>query len=274
MTKPFPLVGPHTIRSDEMNDSPPDTAEPGPTHRYDAAFYEHVKRTASHSAGSVLPCVKDAILLRPPESVLDVGCGPGSWVAVWLTLGVSDVLGLDRFDRGVPNAFAQHLASVDLTEPIHLGRRFDLAQCLEVAEHLHERHADTLVESICAHSDVVVFGAASPGQGGDHHVNEQPASYWREKFADRGYDAYDALRPLLAPMKHVEPWYRYNTLVYATPSGATRLSANALSTKIGGQIPNNESLAWRMRRAAVQTMPKTMQQFGAWMLHRTSRRPS
>jgi SAM-dependent methyltransferase len=242
------------------------------TQQYDAAFYEHVQRTASQSARALLPHVIAGVLRTAPDSVLDVGCGPGSWVASWLQFGVDDVTGIDRFDQGVPPLLADHLQPVDLAKGFALQRRFELVQCLEVAEHIPESSADIVVDSICAHTNLVVFGAASPGQGGDFHVNEQPPEYWRAKFAARGFVAYDALRPLIAGSKNIEPWYRYNTLVYANAEGAALLSQSAKETKLGDTIPNNESVAWKARRAAVRAMPKPVEQLGAWVVHRLSRR--
>ena len=70
--------------------------------------------------------------------------------------------------------------------PLRIGRRFDLVNCLEVAEHLDASRADSFVDDLCALGDVVVFSAAIPGQGGTHHVNEQFQSYWQERFRRNG----------------------------------------------------------------------------------------
>jgi hypothetical protein len=72
-----------------------------------------------------------------------------------------------------------------------------------------------------------MFSAAVPGQGGEHHINEQPLEYWRRKFAQRGYLACDVLRPLLRSNTQVEPWYRYNILIYASAAVAATLTIPA-----------------------------------------------
>ena len=98
----------------------------------------------------------------------------------------------------------------------NLERQFDLAQSLEVAEHLPQARAATFVSDLVAHAPVVLFSAASPGQGGENHINEQPAEYWRKLFRQHDYFAIDCLRPLLARMPNIPVWYRYNICLLYT----------------------------------------------------------
>ena len=79
---------------------------------------------------------------------------------------------------------------------------FDLAICFEVAEHLEEHWADRLVDTLSDCAPIIVFSAATPGQGGSYHHNEQPHSYWLDKFKERhGYVVHskqDEFRKFLA----------------------------------------------------------------------------
>jgi SAM-dependent methyltransferase len=155
--------------------------------------------------------------LLQPTSVLDVGCGVGTWLAEWGSVGVSDVLGIDGsyIDRAALHMSPDQFTPVDLQQPFSLGRTFDLVQTLEVAEHIDEACADTFVESLARHSETVLFSAAIPGQGGTHHVNEQWPSYWAEKFAKAGYTAYDIIRPQIWMDPQIKVWYRQNILLFA-----------------------------------------------------------
>jgi hypothetical protein len=76
------------------------------------------------------------------------------------------------------------------------------------------------VESLTATSDVVLFSAALPGQGGRNHVNERLHSYWAGEFASRGYAVFDAFRPVFWTDGRVEPWYRQNAFLYIKRSHA------------------------------------------------------
>jgi hypothetical protein len=152
---------------------------------------------------------------RSPKSLLDVGCGTGTWVRAAMDCGISDVFGIDGIyipegDLLFPrNVFRQQ----DLAQPWDLGRRFDIALCLEVGEHLTAVSAVTLVQSIVAHSDVVVFSAACPGQRGQHHVNCQWPEYWQGLFNAEGYVCDDSIRWKIWELDSVEAWYRQNSFV-------------------------------------------------------------
>jgi SAM-dependent methyltransferase len=143
--------------------------------------------------------------LLQPRSVLDVGCGQGEWLEAF---PVTDVWGVD-----IAAPDREGLLQRDLTEPLELGRTFDLVLCLEVGEHLPEEAADTLVVSLMSHGDNIVFGAAVPGQEGVGHINCQPHEYWHRKFAAVGYTMHDIIRPLI-DHPHVSPWYRNNMFLY------------------------------------------------------------
>lgn len=167
------------------------------------------------SAKVLVPLV--AQLLRP-TSVVDVGCSTGSWLAEFMAAGVTDILGFDGdyVDRSMLVIPAERFRAHDLRRPIPVDRRFDLAMSLEVAEHLPESAAAPLVRALTEMAPIVLFGAAIPGQGGTNHVNEQWQSYWVSLFRDRGYSPLDAVRPSLWTNTEVEPWYRQNTLLYAS----------------------------------------------------------
>lgn len=62
----------------------------------------------------------------------------------------------------------------------------DVAISTEVAEHIPEEFADAYVLLLSRSAPVVYMTAATPGQGGTDHVNEQLNEYWISKFANRG----------------------------------------------------------------------------------------
>jgi SAM-dependent methyltransferase len=165
---------------------------------YGPAFFQGRSHTVTQSAQAVVPHLT---AMLKPRSVLDVGCGQGEWLAAF---ALDDSLGVDIAIE----------YPTDLTEPLHLGRTFDLVLCLETGEHLPEWAADTLVDSIVRHAGHVVFGAAVPGQLGLGHINCQPHQYWHEKFRARGYAMFDAIRPSIENDARISPWYRNNMFLY------------------------------------------------------------
>jgi len=228
-------------------------------HTYTDAFFEYINRGSLSSARVI---TKLLIPWLEPESVLDVGCGAGAWCKVWIGRGVAEVVGTDGAYVDVNHLLIPNNQFVarDLSEPFDLGSRFSLVTSLEVAEHIPGESADVFVDNLARHGDVVLFSAATPGQGGEFHVNEQPLAYWREKFGNHGYRCFDALRQAIAGEAGVEPWYRYNTLLYANADGVERLPKEVLAKelKIGDAIPDVSPFAWRARNAVIRFLPKRM----------------
>jgi SAM-dependent methyltransferase len=190
-----------------------DPLQPQPA-LYDAAFFQALSEGTRRSAGTAVPLLIEQF---QPRSVVDVGCGTGIWLSIFREQGVTDVLGVDgawvpESERAIPKTlFREH----DLTQTLKLDRTFDLALCLEVAEHLPASAAPLLVESLTRLAAIVVFSAAIPFQGGDGHVNEQWPSYWVALFAAHSYDCLTGLREQLWTNDALEVWYRQNILCFA-----------------------------------------------------------
>ena len=182
--------------------------------KYSDEFYSTRRAHTLASAMTVLSAVRASFHF---DSVVDLGCGTGTWLAAAAELGASRLRGLEGnwVTRDMLDAPAIELNNLDLSRPIPVEAigRFDLAICLEVAEHLPPHRADGVVDELCSMSDVVLFGAAVPGQRGVGHVNEQWQTYWQVRFADRGYSPND-LRPLFWSDEQVLPHYAQNSFVY------------------------------------------------------------
>lgn len=227
------------------------------THIYSDQFFDYIDTGARASARRIIG------LLQPwlgASSVLDLGSGRGVWLREWMKEGAETVAAVDGdyVDRDRLAISEDSFWARDLTQPVDLGRSFDLAQSLEVGEHLPESAAETLVESLTRHSDRVLFSAAVTGQGGEFHINEQPLAYWQSLFAEHGYVAFDCVRPYLRNARDVEPWYRYNTILYTNAAGRRRLPDAVLAHEVapGHAIENGGNPAWRLRRGLVSLLPR------------------
>lgn len=150
--------------------------------------------------------------LLSPSSVVDVGCGTGTFLKVFKDCGVSKVLGIDgswvKPDQLHINE--NEFIEADLEKPVRLEEKFDLVLCLEVAEHLSPNSADIIVESLVSLGKVIVFSAAITLQGGQNHINEQPISYWQAIFNKHDYHFYDVFRKEFWNNKQVDWWYKQN----------------------------------------------------------------
>jgi SAM-dependent methyltransferase len=163
----------------------------------------------SGAASQVLPVLFEVF---KPQSILDVGCGLGNWIEVAKKMGVPEVIGVDGdyVNRSLLKIEAAEFVERDLKQPFDLNRKFDVSICLEVAEHLPASSADGLIQSLTKHSDVILFSAALPGQGGQNHINEQWPSYWQTYFAKYGFEMIDYFRPKIWNNQKIDRWYRQN----------------------------------------------------------------
>ncbi len=154
-----------------------------------------------------------------PESVADLGCGRGAWLATCRDLGVKRVVGFDGGWNSQRDMLDPNIEFYPANLEMALPRMdtFDLAISLEVAEHLPPESSDTFIESLSGLSDAVLFGAAFIGQPGANHINTRPHSFWARKFIERGYALFDLFRPLFWNDDRVEPCYRQNTFLYVKP---------------------------------------------------------
>ena len=103
--------------------------------------------------------------------IIDVGCGPGIYVKALRDLGF-EVDGIDPD----PRCPERQVSMFDVEG------RYDLAICLEVAEHIDASEADNIVKKLTELAPAIIFSAAQPGQGGHGHINCQPKEYWEHKF--------------------------------------------------------------------------------------------
>jgi SAM-dependent methyltransferase len=198
---------------------------------YSPQYYRRLKIGASDSAKAVVPAVVELI---HPTSVVDLGCGTGAWLAEFKRCGVADIVGVDSTQVPVDalEINPQDFVTTDLTEPLRLQGYFDLAMSLEVAEHLPPEKAEQFVETLTHLAPIVLFSAAVPHQGGEHHINEQWLSYWIDRFAERGFVALDPFRRLLWERTDVDWWYAQNLILFVQRDHLARFPA--FETEQGG----------------------------------------
>ena len=180
---------------------------------YDSDFFTEQAPGSLRSARIV---VTHVIELIHPRSVVDVGCGTGAWAEDFREFGVSDVMGVDgSYLARERLLFPAHLfVAADLTKRVPIERHFDLAVCLEVAEHLPPSQSTVLVAELARLATAVLFSAAIPNQGGTGHINERWQDEWAAMFANEGLEAVDAIRPRIWSDAAVEFWYAQNMLLY------------------------------------------------------------
>ena len=180
---------------------------------YDERFFEKRGTATVESAGALVPILIGLVEVR---SIVDVGCGRGEWLRAFAEHGITDTLGIDGHSgSGTLLVPKDQFIQRDLRFPLRIDRTFDLALCLEVAEHLPAESGAVLVDSLTRLAPTVLFSAATPGQGGTGHINEQWPDYWSKLFEQHAYVVIDAIRPLIWSEGRIRKEYRQNALLFA-----------------------------------------------------------
>ena len=223
---------------------------------YDQKFIRYAATSSRYGASKVIPIVRSALDVR---SVLDVGCAGGGWLSEWTQAGAADVFGVDGayVDPADLAIGSERFMAADLALPFELGKTFDLVQSLEVAEHIDEAASDIFVSNLVRHAGrFILFSAAVPGQGGEYHVNEQPYDFWRKRFAESGFGAYDFVRPRIAADNKISFWYRYNIILFVRNEHAADLNPIVKAARIPDSepVPDVSSGWFKLRKNIVKSL--------------------
>jgi len=183
-------------------------------------FYEKTLRPdRQHSYEIIVKYIIENIS-HDLKSVVDYGCGAGWFLYYFKKAGINDIVGIEP-NREIVSvldaSIKDNIKFLNLTKKINLRRTFDLAMNIEVAEHIDEKYAKLIIDNITKHTSLLIFSAATPGQGGHGHINEQPFEYWENKLNYVGFFRNDhrtkEFRSYLKSGK-ANSWYVKNISVF------------------------------------------------------------
>lgn len=179
--------------------------------KYDSDFFNSSSIETYQSAQSYLQLTE---LFYKYSTVADVGAGMGSWSRAAVEMG-KNVISIDGewVEKINPNQSLKYIF-LDLNHELKISRKFDLSICVEVAEHLAPERSESFIFELCQLSDVIIFGAALPRQGGVGHINCRPHSFWIDLFSINGFEVLDAFRPSFWYNGRVAPYYTQNTFLF------------------------------------------------------------
>lgn len=121
------------------------------------------------------------------QSMLDVGCGPGGMVQLAADKGL-EAFGVDG-DPKVQEAWfdkSKFLLHDFQVGPAPIEKEYDLCWSVEFVEHVYAQYIPNFVQAF-QKAKVLFMTHAVPGQGGYHHVNEQPEEYWLDQIQKYGF---------------------------------------------------------------------------------------
>lgn len=176
----------------------------------------------------IIPHLEQLLDLNKKELIIDFGCGLGHWLHPFYMKGYRNILGIDLPEvekHFVLNKKFFTMGAVD--DPLNNYGKAKLALCIEVGEHIKASHSMQLVNNLVNHSNVVMFSAAIPGQGGINHINEQWPQYWIDIFNSFDYEVIDVLRWLVWDSPQVAAAYKNNLLLFVHKEKAEAVKKKA-----------------------------------------------
>ena len=147
-----------------------------------------------------------------PETVLDIGCGPGIYVDSLRDQGI-DARGIDVDDRVHGKEHLKYQSLFDITDELA-----DTVICMEVAEHIESDLEDQVVEKVVSTvGKTLIWTAAAIGQGGIGHINCKNKQDWADKITAAGlvrnHEKEAALIHYATQGIHMG-WFRNNLLYF------------------------------------------------------------
>ena len=195
-------------------------------HRYDLSWltkeypfygermnFNHIEDEEKDFAKDFAVWVKEKI---NPKNILDVGCGPGTFVRELNNVGI-DSRGVDIDSRvsKIPNLEKKSIFDLDENDTA------DTILFFEVAEHIEEEKSDKIVEKIVnATEKTLLWSSAGPGQIGIGHINCQPREFWVEKLTNAGLVRNLEKEKELVEWSKPYPvgWFWHNIMYFERPN--------------------------------------------------------
>lgn len=168
---------------------------------YPEKYFEvdHVKPETIHNYCEFIMRYFKDITGKSLREIVEFGTAGGWFGEEFKRRGIGSIWGLEGSQAGSNKASFRMCYNVlsqgDFRRPISypfLSKRFDIALCTEVAEHIEPPFSATLVKSLCDASDLVWFSFEEPNTNPAHvhHCNEMPAKFWIHLFDFFGYGCY------------------------------------------------------------------------------------
>lgn len=192
---------------------------------YSESYYRKHETGSYKSAIQILEYTNSFINFN---SVIDFGCGMGTWCKALDNLGIKNFLGIDKhqYEPAYMLIPPEKYMQFDLGKPLELTCMADMVISVEVAEHINPEYSDIFIKNLCSCSKIVLFSAAISHQGGTGHINEQSCIYWETIFNKYGYRAIDCIRPYFWNNEQIEIWYRNNCILYIEQHIYEKISAH------------------------------------------------
>jgi hypothetical protein len=124
-----------------------------------------------------------------PNYIIDFGCSTGIYLnEIKKNIQKIEFVGYEYSKDACDNSICENILNCDLTQKLDVEKRKNtLGICLEVLEHIDDKYWFEVLSNITKLSDIIIFSAAHPGQGGIGHINCRPKIDWIKRFHSLGW---------------------------------------------------------------------------------------
>jgi 2-polyprenyl-3-methyl-5-hydroxy-6-metoxy-1,4-benzoquinol methylase len=141
---------------------------------------------------------------RPFQSVVDFGCGIGSYLESAFAKNITKIkgydIGGDYAKKYTPEHIQPFIEYLDCTKPM-VTEKYDCVISFETAEHIEpsgtNQFCDNLVNAL-GKDGYLFFTGAPEGQDGCGHINCQSKAFWTLKFLERNLQIDSVMTSIVA----------------------------------------------------------------------------
>jgi SAM-dependent methyltransferase len=182
---------------------------------YDRDFHKSIENDEYPQAVRLAEYIASHV---PCSTFLDFGCSTGLYLnEIKKRLPQIESVGYEFAEDAVNAALCPDVVQFDLTEPLQRSKKENtLSLCLEVLEHIDDANWLPVLTNITKLSDVIIFSAAIPGQGGTGHINCRWKIDWIRRFHSLGWVVdLDKSRHMIDYMRngYHMGWFANNAMV-------------------------------------------------------------
>jgi len=149
-----------------------------------------------------------------PSSIVDLGCGVGSYLEGAFQNGCKDICGIEisyeKAQKYIVDVIKPFIACGDITKSLNLDRQFDCVVSFEVGEHIEPDGTDAFIDNLtnlC--KQYIILTAAPPGQPGTGHINRREKKFWIKSIQTKKFIYQDQIVNMLWPV-----WKTFSTPKY------------------------------------------------------------
>jgi len=145
-------------------------------------------------------------------SIIDFGCGIGSFLEGALDCGLTHIVGLEInieiAKEHIPHRIVPYIYNRDITETVDDMGKFDCSWSFEAAEHIKPEGTEQFIKNLAIAERFIVLTAAPPGQSGRYHINCRPKQFWIDSIVAEGFNYLEE-----ETNKTIAIWNEWKTIV-------------------------------------------------------------